>query len=218
MKELPILFSTPMVQALLEGRKTQTRRILKNIPRISDNVERTGQLLSKSQTLREAFCPYGEPDDRLWVREKFVISGLMWQAKPSLAIKYCSQSAVKYAASDNDWQHAWRPSIHMPKEAARIWLQVEEVRVERLHDISEEDILAEGVRIPVNGPNNVLFELGKDNSAFSFLPEIKEGEKYTQHQILFAFWAELWCKINGRKSWDANPWLWVIKFKKLQNQ
>lgn len=223
MKERPIIFNTPMVQAILAGEKNMTRRIVKNIPRLSDNIEKTGQYLNESLEFRKSFCPYGKPGDLLWVRES-------WRSV-AFDAEYNSMK-IQYKASENERAHEfvmpkdyplffqlkWRPSIHMPKAIARIWLEVEEVRVERVQDISEKDILAEGVRIPVNGPNNVVFRLGVENSAFSFLPDREEGEKYTQNQILKAFWAELWCKINGRKNWDANPWVWVVKFRRVLNK
>lgn len=203
MKERPILFSTFMVQAILEGRKTQTRRVIK--PQPDNEPYFAGKLnmwYAENKPKGLSDCPYGQPGDLLWVREKTIRnnnSNTYWPV---------ADGYIKTA----DYEKTI-PSIHMPKAAARIWLKVKDVRVERLQDISENDIIAEGVRIPVNGPNNVVFVLGEENSAISFLPERKEGEKYTQFQLLKAFWAELWCKVNGRKSWDANPWVWVVEFE-----
>jgi len=210
-----------MVQAILDGRKTQTRRTrgLKTINENPDIYQYHGTLpdnplvhifarIWKGHWVETTHikCPYGQPGDLLWVRETFAratIGGKEIFGYKSLE-KYPSQ--IKY-----------KPSIHMPKAAARIWLQVEEVKVERLQDISDDSIIAEGVRIPVNGigTNRVVFKLGVENSAFSFLPERKEGEKYNQSQLLHAFWAELWCEVNDRASWDLNPWVWVVKFNVL---
>jgi len=207
--EKPILFSTSMVQAILEGRKTQTRRVIKPQPGPELKFfgwqvpEYTHVAFGNNFRIESKHRnPYGQSGDLLWVRETTIRnnnSNTYWPV---------ADGYVKTA----DYEKTI-PSIHMPKAAARIWLQVKDVKVERVNDISEKDIIAEGVRIPVNGPNNVVFVLGEENSAISFLPERKEGEKYTQFQLLKAFWAELWCKVNSRKSWDANPWVWVVEFE-----
>lgn len=227
MKERPILFSTPMVQAILKGEKAQTRRTrgLNRMNEAPDNwklyvgdfyTDKKGRLnqkfFNKHGHSDHAICPYGQPGDLLYVRETwnkandFIDDGRFIYKEKFVSMERPAAEA---------WR--WRPSIHMPKAAARIWLQVEEVKVERLQDISDDSIIAEGVRIPVNGigTNKVVFKLGVENSAFSFLPERKEGEKYNQSQLLHAFWAELWCEVNGRASWDLNPWVWVVKFKLL---
>jgi len=229
MKELPILFSTPMVQAILDGRKTMTRRIV-NTKRSGWDCQTMKFALSKiiraidtkissvigfhaffqandSDHKLGTMCHYGQSGDLLWVRESFIefpADDFNFRTEPDPVFE---QAKTK-----------WKPSIHMPKVAARIWLQVEEIRVERLHDISEEDMISEGVLIPVSERNTPVFVLGTANSAFSFLPDgcFADGATPpTQKQIRFAFWAELWCKINGRESWDSNPWVWVVKFKTL---
>lgn len=246
MKEYPILFSTEMVKAILEGRKMQTRRIIKPQPPTTEckfigaNVEvSTGKIgycwsdgtSGNMQGFwpgldKDLYCPYGQPGDRLWVREKwrfeeafdfdgddFPAAYWFYASTPELVKCYDGEEY-----SRDDWK--WRPSIHMPKTDARIWLEIEEVKVERVQDISEEDILNEGIQIPVSERNTPLFVLGTANSAFSFLPAgcLADGATPpTKKQILFAYWAELWCKINGRESWDSNPWVWVIKFKVLKN-
>ncbi|MCY1720202.1 hypothetical protein OU798_07600 [Prolixibacteraceae bacterium Z1-6] len=238
--ERPILFSTPMVQAILDGSKTQTRRTngIKQVndnPSINDYKGAAGNdprihefsrisVGARILTIKEK-CPYGQPGDLLWVREKFAISGLMWQAKPSLAIKYCSDNAVKYAASDNDWQHAWRPSIHMPKAAARIWLQVEEISVERLQDISEEDAKAEGIKISYAfGENEEHFYVypPKEKGKGIFCGPCRVDDTWVSKSSAFGSkapakfsFASLWSSVNGIGSWEQNPWLWVVKFKVL---
>lgn len=217
MKERPILFSTPMVQAILNGEKTQTRRIIaKDITSV--NKPNTTAIMTDDGVMVHFKCSgacessagyknkYGQPGDLLYVRETWI----------DTFIPNTTPVGGFYYKADHPQEDGlkWRPSIHMPKSKARIWLQVEEVKVERLKDISEEGIIAEGVRIPVNGigTNSVVFKLGVENSAFSFLPDRKEGEKYNQSQLLHAFWAELWCELNGRASWDMNPWVWAVKF------
>ena len=201
--EHPILFSTEMVKAILEGRKTMTRRVVK--PQKNQKEWLTDSLLNKAKSaiflqggaqIEHPFggpltfikCPYGEPGDLLWVRET-------WQT---------AQSNTFYLA-DGEVQSAvfkWRPSIHMPKEAARIWLQVEEVRVERLQAISEEDAIAEGV-------------------TSNFNPLFQEWRYYDYMDIesewrsAVSSFRSLWYKINGIESWHENPWVWVIKYKVL---
>jgi len=229
MKELPILFSTPMVQAILDGRKTMTRRIVKTTRSgwdcqtmkfaLSKIIQAIDTKISSVIGFHAFFqandsdhklgtmCHYGQPGDLLWVRESFIefpADHFNFRTEPDPVFE---QAKTK-----------WKPSIHMPKAAARIWLQVEEIRVERLQGISEEDIKSEGIEIPSDGKSHIFFKLGEDNSAINFLPDgclCDGGIMPTSQQIYFAFWAELWCKINGRESWDLNPWVWVVKFKTL---
>lgn len=239
-EERPILFNTPMVQAILKGRKTQTRRIVKETKihahcngesyfEIYDSVK--GDILKDIEDLKY-YCPYGQPGDLLWVREKFAWT--VGEHEPFDTLSFFADNfhrdvkrpGVDYPDEEmcqdgwHDEQLAlelkWKPSIHMPKAFARIWLKVKDVRVERVQDISEEDILKEGIRIPVNRETgNVVVRLGEENSALSFLPGKSINTKYTQSQLLFAHWAELWCDVNGRENWDANPWVWAITFEEL---
>lgn len=150
-KEIPILFSTPMVQALLAGRKTQTRRIMKPHHRwLWENWE--GESILKD-------CPYGQPGDLLWVRESWNICIKSELApddpymqrndgipKGQWVWVYKAGSTHETNTEHPEWgKKLWKPSIHMPKEAARIWLKVTGVRVERVADISEDDCIAEGI-------------------------------------------------------------------------
>jgi hypothetical protein len=149
-KEHPILFSTPMVQAILEGRKTQTRRILKPKPIANEIVEsnqwkRYTHVSRKEIIANPGFyeiksvhkCPYGETGDLLWVRETFT----EWPK---------GEFQFRASTRSGDELGKWKPSIHMPKVAARIWLEITEVKVERLQDISYADAKAEGVELPHN--------------------------------------------------------------------
>jgi hypothetical protein len=173
MKEHPILFSTPMVQAILEGRKTQTRRIVKPQPKLHDENNWPWKITDKNGP--EPYdCPYGQPGDVLWVRETFSIYLDAYLFKSTNTIF----KGVK-----------WKPSIHMPKDVAQIWLQITEVKVELVQNISNEDVIAEGVKadIATDHPRGVHY------TAFS----------------------DLWIKINGNGSWISNPWVWVVKFKIL---
>lgn len=181
MKEKPIIFSTEMVRAILEGRKTQTRRIIK--PQPSEVVKEDFgpvAIVGSHKGLKEGqTCPYGYSGDLLWVREKHAY---VPDPNNKLLTVYCSDDSYKSSIVTK-----WKPSIHMPKAAARIWLQITDVKVERLQDISEEDAKKEGVR-----PN---FSMTVDFYTFAFM--------------------NLWESIYGDGSWVKNPWLWVLTFKVL---
>lgn len=187
MKERPISFSPPMVLAIIEGRKNQTRRACK------------GQReLSNIHDFQLDRCPYGKTGDRLWVRE----SG--WEEPCQFGYAYDADGI-----SGSDAKHyklsGWkrRPSIFMPRWASRILLKITDVQVERLQDISEADAVAEGVekhkdepewwRDYYNGPENLC--------------------PFAVHS-----YATLWESINGKGSWDANPWVWVISFRMIRNE
>lgn len=183
-KEIPILFSTPMVQAILEGRKIMTRRIVK-FPKDYDGkaVFNNGHFGLKYSSNEFNGCvhrlgPKWDAGDLIWVRES-------WNC-----ISYLNPDNTEYAyffkADGGDEFSKWKPSIHMPKAACRIWLEVTDVRVERLQDISAEDIKAEGVYYTID-----------------YYPSLLEK------------WKELWIRIKGPESWDVNPWVWVVSFKIL---
>ncbi|PSJ15977.1 morphogenetic protein [Nitrosomonas supralitoralis] len=212
MKERPILFSAPMIRAILEGRKTQTRMIMKHQPpaegyQLSWLVTTTDRdkkhLQGKAHWINingkninknsEVYfnCPYGKSGDRLWVRET-------WQHENYPLGPYESDCQVFYRAdymddplgvdlenSTDKLRRKWNPSIHMPREASRILLEITNVRIERLRDISEEDAKAEGA-YPID---------------FGF------GDCYAMG------FNEIWESINGIGSWDSNPYCWVIEFK-----
>lgn len=193
MKERPILFSAEMVRAILGGRKTQTRRVIKDPHGLLKNYTPTGKTVDYgygtrcgvkfSDTTMTIPCPYGQPGDRLWVREAF---GLDFDD----AILY---RACKYGSKpfDPGQEIRWKPPIHMPRVASRIDLEITEVRVERLQDISEADALAEGCE---EGPDD----------------DVTGGSTAYQE------FAKLWCKIKGADSWVANPWVWAISFKRIK--
>lgn len=146
MKQRPILFSTPMVQAILEGRKTQTRRIVKPgiiILKDRDKQEVFAMKRNKKGIACPYECPYGQPGDYLWVRET-------WQHTKILNLHPTDENyGYIYKADGQPWEDyegwVWKPSIFMPKAAARIWLKIVDVRIERLQDISESDAECEGV-------------------------------------------------------------------------
>lgn len=188
MKERPILFSATMIRAILDGSKTQTRRIVKPEIRVvhaiyPDASISTNRIFEKGDG--RIHCPYGQPGDRLWVRECFGYSD-------------SEDETLTYRADNPSRPHEtparWRPSIHMPRWASRITLEVTGVRVERLQEISEADAKAEGV------PCEIIFgtDRGIDGKAFP----IRE-------------YRDLWESINGLGSWEANPFVWVVEFKRI---
>lgn len=175
MKYIPILFSTPMVQAILEGRKSMTRRAVKDPHVLSCLSE--GTLPSYFNSYDHVFCKYGKPGDILWVREK-------WRKNDTpTGYPYHFYTDDDYTNKDNE---KWRPSIFMPKDACRIFLKVTDVKVERLQDITEAEAKAEGVQVAD-----------------------------CCHAYYHGF-SLLWQKINGKESWEANPWAWCISFEKIE--
>lgn len=203
----PILFSTEMVKAILGGRKTQTRREVKPPPsnnefmiELSDGFGWVKRRIIQLNPLRYEIlqnwkCPYGNPGDTLWVRETWgTIGDLPYIPEDVVyAANFCSP---KYDKPNS----GWKPSIHMPKVACRLFLKVKSVRVERLRDISEEDARAEGVEETKLGFKN--YE--KSYSVSEFIGGGTEALRSFQ---------SLWKSINGPESWDANPWVWVIEFE-----
>lgn len=199
MTERPILFSAPMVRALLAGRKTQTRRVVRH-PHVAEieawhfngvswrfGVYGEGGGAADLGGMR---CPYGVEGDRLWVRETWAKAGE-------------AGDAVEYRADNHDPRAArWRPSIHMPRWASRLTLAVTGVRVERLQDISESDAIAEGIEehrgVKAAGVSSAWRDYG---NVGRWCPDSVESYR------------SLWESINGRGSWAANPWVWVVEFE-----
>lgn len=214
-KERPILFSGPMVRAILEGRKTQTRRVL-NLPRGLDWYGEIGGEAEGWFTngegwwhVEELACRYGNPGDRLWVRET-----LRQKANGHFSNSpHAAKTDWVYSADDTPispkyhlmvgWAaHRSKPSIHMPRWASRITLEITGVRVERLNEISEEDARAEGVSI------------AKSEDGSSGYGEIEGLGRFPQYSLRWGF-EHLWESINGEGSWAANPWVWVVEFKRI---
>ena len=182
-KERPILFSAPMVRAILEGRKTVTRRAVK-FPFIDRAVgcELSGNEIGPEEIRNN--CPYGVPGQRLWVRETH-----SFVPDPEEPAGY---SQVLYAADGQKYGKN-RPSIHMFRADSRILLEITDVRVERLQDITEDQAKAEGV---CTSAVESFQAAGADRPAG------------------FAF-RDLWTSINGDEGWTANPWVWVVEFKRV---
>ena len=229
-KERPILFLAPMVRAILEGRKTVTRRAISvnltnrfDEPRGQADVAAGYPFVECDEGYWPAinFCPYGKPGERLWVRETWgVIShdfdehGNMidWEPdRPASPIRemrfgqgyysghviYRADGEAVWAGDDDgggDDRSAWKPSIHMPRVASRILLEITDVRVERLQDISEEQALAEGIAKHPDGGHHV------------------EDGKHHWASPIDSF-AGLWSSVGG--DWDANPWVWCVNFQRV---
>jgi hypothetical protein len=213
-KERPILFSAPMVRAILAGSKSQTRRIVKPQPWASCCIEEGGKAeppfvysaLSGAgpgydvhETRTPCRCPYGAPGAKLWVRETWAVSHVVDHLKPR-EIPQCA-GMVYYSATENIGGLMKRASMFMPRWASRITLEVTDVRVERLQDISAKDILAEG---SVERTHDYAF----GNNPLSRF----DGKVYLD---LRSLWAAGWESISGPGSWDANPFVWVVEFKRI---
>jgi hypothetical protein len=194
--ERPILFSAPMVRAILAGRKTQTRRPIKPQP-----VNVVGELKTGGMWLVDTkwhiACPYGKPGDRLWVRETWHGgNGSSGQPAPGYVSYRADGEMMEFFRKKGN---RWRSPIHMPRWASRIILEVESVRVERLQDITSDDALAEGV----------------DTNPDSYIATIDgKPAKTVAISAAYAF-GYLWDSIHGRGAWKANPWVWVAGFKRV---
>jgi hypothetical protein len=157
--------------------------------------DETGYQGSQASTL--VLCPYGQPGDRLWVREAFIHepADYVWEASVSIP---CRPATTVYRADAGDPRGGrWTPSIHMPRSLSRITLEVTAVRVERLQDISEADAIAEGIER--RGPGWAWYS---DPKAYTMQPIVS--------------YCDLWEQINGPGSWDANPWVWVVEFNRVE--
>ncbi|EKD5121291.1 hypothetical protein OR003_003854 [Salmonella enterica] len=199
MNERGMIFNAEMVRAILDGRKTQTRRPVK-FPLIDKNMgcELAGNELAGELAAHNYWnSPYGKPGDRIWVRERFRVHSratdvatLVYRA--SVRNSWTEQThRVPIAVCDKPaTPEKWTPSIHMPRWASRILLEITDVRVERLRDLSEEDAKSEGITPPAGG--------------------VLPGWEY---RINFR---DLWMDIYGTDSWEANPWVWVIEFKRVE--
>lgn len=230
MKERPILFSTPMVKAILEGRKTVTRRIIKPQPLPCNHGSFTEAEWRDSPTEWHFFdddpdewycalcgngvdgggngmkCRYGALGDILWVRETWAPFLRGDGADGSIElIKFKADGFEKPWTHNKDYMKLgwhWRPSIHMPKDACRLRLKILSIRVERLHDITEDEAFREGI--------------DADNEDYQAAEHYALGGSPIQggSPAKFAFIA-LWQRINGQESWDSNVWVWRIEFEKL---
>lgn len=246
MKERPILFSSEMVRAILDGRKTQTRRIVKPQPEYIPHWSCAGvggwrwpwatyceSYFTNVNSLPQEMaikCPHGAPGDRLWVRETWrplkrqcgtgMYSGTICDLVEYRAhegellktkiINSCGQDRLGFSeyywSTRDGGSGPWHPSIFMPRWASRLTLEITDVRVERLQDISEQDALAEGIE---SRPGHRTFVHGNKNAA--------GGRSVISISTPILDFAALWDSINGKRcSWESNPWVWKVMFKKLE--
>ncbi len=225
-KERPILFSGPMVRAILEERKTQTRRVVKG--RVALEWLAPGMFSPEFvANSKNHLCPYGQPGDRLWVRET-------WGLFDTQPADGAEGARVFYRASETDPKflahQLWRPSIYMPRWASRLTLEVTGVRVERLQEISEAEAMAEGLEaVPPQrwwqGYRDLGDRLLHQEFAGGAPPEWMIEPKplpVCGNEILYPTAArqyrDLWNSINAKRgfAWELNPWVWVVEFKAVQ--
>jgi len=239
-RERPILFTTEMVRAILGGRKTQTRRIIKPQPIYALHDEPSWRAGLNDMLVddcgHQLKYPYGKPGDLLWVRETWAASKggqqidghIVWIDKPG------APNLVWYRATDNVTLPRWRPSIYMPRWASRITLEVLRIRVERLQKISQADARAEGVDpvwkdVGAQAPGGYRYEEPDYVKAFAnlwdtihFKPKPVNRNPYTSKREA-CFVSYPWENIKetrekGESSWYVvgNPWVWVVEFKRVE--
>jgi hypothetical protein len=233
MKERPILFSSVMVRAILAGAKTQTRRVVKpqpqwgcvdDAPQLGDGFlwwprgkkhERWNNPCGEhdlARSMAESPFAYAQPGDTLWVRETWQPIWSTDRAPSSMkspegwAIGYTATDGVQeYRDDEHGLTTRCKPAIFMPRWASRITLEVTGVRVERLQDISGDDVIAEGID---GKPHMCGCEVCRMTATLCPATETSLGLEY----------ADLWRSINGADSWDANPWVWVVEFRRVEAQ
>jgi len=263
--ERPILFSGLMIRAILEGRKTQTRRAITKMRGCSewivgDRILDTQAMLTHAQSTNAALrcddlCPLGQPGERLWVREAWRIASLPvddcpaiqyradnsiewrdpldpifnWDAKYEdwfermnlQLIEDCERAGLEVNINEDmaytwDWDSIptrWRPSIHMPRWASRITLELTGIRVERIRDITKKDAIEEGIQWSEAFPEGYTVGASLDPSGMM----VGGNYKFNAYSAEQCF-AKLWNSINAKRSygWDENPWVWVVEFQVLQ--
>ena len=228
MKEQPILMNSAMVRALLNGSKTQTRRIVKKVGLAAPAPQSVIDGAATYAGGMVAHCPYGQPGDRIWVRETWGVISHAWDEacnlidwapdRPATAISempfgqgyysghviYAADGAFEWSGDDDgdgDPRSAWHPSIHMPRRASRILLEIVSVRVERLKDISDADIVAEGIDMEALAESQDRYDI------------VCKGSGASGRATERSAWRDLWESTGG--DWEANPWCWAITFKRV---
>lgn len=211
MKQLPILFNGLMVQAHQWRRKFVTRRIA-GLSAVNDNpdqwkksgelfVNAKGKLVQKFISgvfTTECVCPYGGPGDMLWVRENFQYKPLDQEPK---GVRFL------YRADNEKACPKWKPSIHMPKDAARYWLQITNIRCERIQDITEEDAIREGIQ-PLLASSAQLAEFGQQYRDY-----LTPVNMFNEGLSAVMSFRSLIIYLDGPEVWDRNQWVWVVDFK-----
>ena len=225
MKERGIIFNTEMVRAILDGSKTQTRRIMKPQPKPNENggtwwpsnicqsMINIEDMMQDNEGVWAGIagiaCPHGGVGDRLWVRETWqgplidyadnepqFKGNHIFEKSDNCVYKADGLAAPEFIDSDDNLKQGWRPSIHMPRWASRITLEITDVRVERLQDISKQDAIFEGAPRGHHSINVISKRFG--------FPDFSRS-----------WFAQIWMDIYGEDNWAANPWVWVIEFKRV---
>lgn len=238
--ERPILFNAEMVQAILSGRKTQTRRIIKDKTLKGFEIgEQLGECFSineprsKSCSYIKSFCPFGKIGDHLWIRETFIQGydmtllvdegddvnavSIIYKADGKELYRECTKEIAENWGEwscDGDGDPVFKPSIHMPRWASRILLEITNIQVERLNDISEADAIAEGVE-PVSVPDYVPVDGGYTKANRAMWKGYQKNERAYRDTAKDSFMS-LWQSVYGADSWVANPWVWVVEFKVIE--
>ncbi|WP_211843735.1 ASCH domain-containing protein [Raoultella ornithinolytica] len=214
MIERGMIFNGEMVRAILDGRKTQTRRIM--APQPADDIERSAfpnpdaigwksSLKHKYGSTTAHFCPFGTIGDRIWVRETFRVHSratdvatLVYKASERNSWTEQTHRVPVAVCNKPATPEKWTPSLHMPRWASRILLEITDVRVERINSISQEDAQAEGLELT------------------GWRPTYSDPDSGGEVMTPYDNFAELWSSIYGDESWQANPWVWVIEFKRVE--
>lgn len=221
-KERPIIFSAPMVRALLAGEKTQTRRVVKPQPDFDQQLHTVvgssgfvyvmdnAPMLTYPEVRRVRWdCQYGQPGDRLWVRENFCpIYPQCQQYNGGMPIDYDYQATYQHGNRLGDLiglKKKWKPSVHMTRHASRITLEITAVRVERLQDISESDCWAEGIEEVMYDFDDAV-QIDMANRLGCCIDDVKQ---------LYALW---WDREHGKGSLDANPLVWIVEHKRIAQE
>lgn len=227
MKERPILFCSDMVRAILDGRKTETRRLIKG-GFVVDEHSDTGQpwplcpsYYNDGETEGMPIpCPHGQVGDRLWVREAWAIEGgapddydrIYYRATPDIEQLTDGRSVSADGGVVHITEHKWRPSIFMPRWASRITLEITNVRVERLHDITEEGARAEGVVPRCDCPHDYAQYWG-DDPHNHHCPRSRQTIHRAPHRDAYS---HLWDELNAKRAtWESDPFVWVLQFRRV---
>ncbi|MDM3455698.1 hypothetical protein [Citrobacter sp. Cb028] len=212
MKERGMIFNAEMVNAILSGRKTQTRRPVKPQPELTERsgFSWNGAVFGSGSDDRETNrnfahvkCPFGKPGDRIWVRETWSEAGAGAPELKLYRANYPDHVPAHYENVPAAENIHWTPSIHMPRWASRILLEITNVRVERLNSISEQDALSEGI-------DRERLEESQDNY------DCIADHNMTGRPTATGAFKYLWESIYGEENWQANPWVWVIEFKRIE--
>lgn len=193
----PILFSTPMVQAILDGRKTQTRRVIKPYPTGVFEQISPGLCMDRHASLNNTIS----------IKSKYQIGDFLWVRETWQRSEYTLNGFTYKAYAHSEKTGKWKPSIFMPKEAARIFLKVTNVRKERLHDLSKDDAVKEGIE-PIEVWNDKL--VSDQNIFKNYLKDLRGP--LSPRLSFFT----LWESINGKESLGNNPWVWVYDFERIE--